>query len=73
MKNVIMFPKDKLDSPPQSIDDVLHKLEDNQREAVEEALDQIIPGLIASLAKYNLYIRRKRSWNGNRSSKEWNF
>lgn len=56
MKNVIMFPKDKLDSPPQSIDDVLHKLEDNQREAVEEALDQIIPGLIASLAKYNLYI-----------------
>ncbi|NDG30612.1 hypothetical protein EB118_11145 [bacterium] len=56
MKNVIMFPKDKLDSPPQSIDDMLHKLEDNQREAVEEALDQIIPGLIASLAKYNLYI-----------------
>ena len=56
MKNVIMFPKEKLDSPPQSLDDMLEKIEDNQREAVEEALDQVIPGLIASLAKYNLYI-----------------
>ncbi|NBW15596.1 MAG: hypothetical protein EBR82_47180 [Caulobacteraceae bacterium] len=56
MKNVIMFPKEKLDSPPQSLDDMLNKLEDNQREAVEEALDKVIPGLIASLAKYNLYI-----------------
>jgi len=56
MKNVIMFPKEKLDSPPQSLDDMLEKLEDNQREAVEEALDQVIPGLISSLAKYNLYI-----------------
>jgi len=56
MKNVIMFPKEKLDSPPQSLDDMLNKLEDNQIEAVEEALDQVIPGLIASLAKYNLYI-----------------
>lgn len=56
MKNVIMFPKEKLDSPPQSIDDMLSKLEDNQREAVEEALDHVIPGLIGSLAKYNLYI-----------------
>jgi len=56
MKNVIMFPKDRLDSPPQSIEDVMSKLEDNQREAVEEALDMVIPGLIASLAKFNLYI-----------------
>jgi len=51
-----MFPKEKLDSPPQSINDMLSKLEDNQREAVEEALDFVIPGLIADLSKYNLYI-----------------
>lgn len=56
MKNVILFPKEKLDSPPQSLDDILEKLEDNQREAVEEALDQVIPCLIASLANYNLYV-----------------
>lgn len=53
---VLFFPKDKIESAPQSLEEVVALIDVNQREAVEAALDEIVPNLLNSLGSFNLYI-----------------
>lgn len=57
---VLFFPKDKLESAPQSLEEVVAQIDENQREAVEAALDEVIPDLLNSLGSFNLYIEDEK-------------
>lgn len=57
---VLFFPKEKIESAPQSLEEVILKIDENQREAVEAALDQVVPDLLNHLGSFNLYIDDER-------------
>ena len=61
---VLFFPKDKLESAPQSLEEVVAQIDENQREAVEAALDEVIPDLLNSLGSFNLYIEDEKDIGG---------
>ena len=58
--NIIVFPKDRNDTPPQRLEDVLDIADENQREAVEAAVDEVVPMLLSNLGKFNLYIEDEK-------------
>lgn len=57
---VLFFPKEKLETAPQSLEEVVAQIDENQREAVEAALDEVIPDLLNSLGSFNLYIEDEK-------------
>ena len=57
---VLFFPKDKLETAPQSLEEVILKIDENQREAVETALDEIVPDLLNHLGSFNFYIQDEK-------------
>ena len=57
---VLFFPKDKLETAPQSLEEVISKIDENQREAVKAALDEVVPDLLNHLGSFNLYIEDEK-------------
>lgn len=60
MNNIIIFPKDKSDSPPQSLEEVIDQIDNNQREAVEAAVDEIVPEILSKLSTFNMFIEDEK-------------
>lgn len=50
MSNVIKFPKGKLNTPPQSMEELISSVEDTRKEHISYILDDIIPSLMQMLS-----------------------
>lgn len=59
--NVILFPKVKRDTPPQSIDEVIETVVSSRKEHVELFLEGILPFIFTSAADYNLDMSKEES------------